>query len=175
VIQAIQRRLAVRQGEDKQGGFTLIELMVVVMIIAILVGIAIPAFLGARSRAAKTAVKSNLRNGLAIAQTLYTDTQAYDVTATEITNLKAEEPSLTFQDDTAASTKPKILNVLTKASAGGAIDEIVFAAKSDSGDCYYLRHINTPGANGGTYLNSSGSAACTATAGEALTTGWQPL
>jgi prepilin-type N-terminal cleavage/methylation domain-containing protein len=176
VIQAIQRRLAVRQGEDKQGGFTLIELMVVVMIIAILVGIAIPAFLGARSRAAKTAVKSNLRNGLAIAQTLYTDTQAYDVTATEITNLKAEEPSLTFQDDTAASTKPKILNVLTKASvAAGAIDEIVFAAKSDSGDCYYLRHINTPGANGGTYLNSSSSAACTATAGEALTTGWQPL
>ena len=176
MIQAIQRRLAARQGDNSEDGFTLIELMVVVMIIAILVGIAIPAFLGARSRASNTAVKSNLRNGLATAQTLYTDTQAYDVTATEIANLKAEEPSLTFQDDTAPSDKPKVLNVLTKASVtGGALDEIVFAAKSASGDCYYLRHVNTPGAIGGTYVNSSKTAACTATAGEALTTGWTAL
>jgi type IV pilus assembly protein PilA len=37
-----------RSGE---AGFTLIELMVVVLIIAILIAIAIPTFLGARSRA----------------------------------------------------------------------------------------------------------------------------
>src|SRR5947208_5318320 len=116
VIQAIHARLAARKDENSEGGFTLIELMVVVMIIAILVGIAIPAFLGARSRASNTAVKSNLRNGLATAQTLYTDTQAYDVTATAIPHLKAQGPSLPFQDDTAATTKPKVLNVLTKAS-----------------------------------------------------------
>ena len=78
MIESIQRRLAARQGEDKQGGFTLIELMVVVMIIAILIGIAIPAFLGARKRAQDTAAKSNLRNALATAQTIYTDAQAYE-------------------------------------------------------------------------------------------------
>ena len=77
MIQAIHARLAARKDENSEGGFTLIELMVVVMIIAILVGIAIPAFLGARKRAQDTAVKSNLRNGLSTAQTIFTDNQAY--------------------------------------------------------------------------------------------------
>ena len=94
MIESIQRRLAARQGEDKQGGFTLIELMVVVMIIAILVGIAIPAFLGARKRAQDTAVKSNLRNGLSTAQTIFTDNQAYLATATMVTDLGTD--SFTF-------------------------------------------------------------------------------
>jgi type IV pilus assembly protein PilA len=50
-----------RSGE---AGFTLIELMVVVLIIAILIAIAIPTFLGARSRAQDRVAQSNLRNAL---------------------------------------------------------------------------------------------------------------
>ena len=64
MIGAIHRRM--RERENGERGFTLIELMVVVMIIAILVGIAIPAFLGARKRAQDTAAKSNLRNALVV-------------------------------------------------------------------------------------------------------------
>lgn len=174
VIAAIQRRLAARSEGERQGGFTLIELMVVVMIIAILVGIAIPAFLGARKKASNTAVKSNLRNALATAQTLYTDNQAYAATADQIAAMGDEEPSLTFQDDTTASADPKTINVLTKESTvGNGLDQIVFAAKSKSGECYYLRHINdADNAGAGTYVNSSKTDACTATAGEALAAGW---
>src|SRR5437868_10112108 len=95
VIAAIQRRMRDRQN-DGEGGFTLIELMVVVMIIAILLGIAIPAFLGARSRAQDTASKSNLRNALGAAQTRFSDKQVFEDTATIVAGLAVDEPSLKF-------------------------------------------------------------------------------
>ncbi len=148
MIEAIQRRLAARQEQDKQGGFTLIELMVVVMIIAILVGIAIPAFLGARKRAQDTAAKSNLRNALSTAQTIFTDNQSYDLTATLQGNLGTEEPSLTFVLNTVDSGKAKEVSVETLQTTVGATlpyDELVLAAASGSGKCFFLRHIATAG------------------------------
>src|SRR5437870_2503022 len=55
-------------------GFSLIELMVVVLIISILVVIALPVFAGARDRAADKAAESNLRNALPAAVSYYVDT-----------------------------------------------------------------------------------------------------
>jgi type IV pilus assembly protein PilA len=164
VIQAIQRRLAARQGDNREGGFTLIELMVVVMIIAILVGIAIPAFLGARKRAQDTASKSNLRNGLGTAQTIFTDNQAYLATAAMVTSLGNEEPSLAFKIDTVVSAAAKEISVKTTTATGGAgLDEIILGSKSGSGTCYFLRHVATAGLPGlsGSYM-ASGTGTCSA-------------
>jgi type IV pilus assembly protein PilA len=66
----------IREMKD-QDGFTLIELMVVVLIIAILIAIAIPTFLGLRQRAQDRAAQSDLRNALTGAKAFYTDGETF--------------------------------------------------------------------------------------------------
>ena len=83
-----------RQWSDEEDGFTLIELMVVVLIIAILIAIAIPTFLGARKRAQDRAAQSSLRNALTAAKTIFTDNESY-ASATS-TTLAEAETSLCF-------------------------------------------------------------------------------
>ena len=68
---------SLKSRRDDEEGFTLIELMVVVLIIAILIAIAIPTFLGARQRAQDRAAQSDLRNGLTAEKTFYTDGESY--------------------------------------------------------------------------------------------------
>jgi type IV pilus assembly protein PilA len=67
-----------RQRIQDDKGFTLIELMVVVLIIAILIAIAIPTFLGLRERAQDRAAQAELRDGLTAAKAYYTDDETYD-------------------------------------------------------------------------------------------------
>src|SRR5437588_11544310 len=99
------QKLIERRRKGSEEGFTLIELMVVVLIIAILIAIAIPTFLGARQRAQDRAAQSNARNGLTAEKTVYTDSQTYS-TDTTTAGLKGVESSLDWGGKLTVSTSP---------------------------------------------------------------------
>lgn len=141
--------LATHRDEDRaEGGFTLIELMVVVLIIAILIAIAIPTFLGARQRAQNRAAQSNLRNALTAEKTFYTDAEAY--TADAAVALPGIEPSLTWN---AGAGAQDVVGV----AISGAGDVVCVETISASGTTYALKDVAT-GAGAGTYYHTG--AAC---------------
>ena len=150
---ADRRKDARDRGED---GFTLIELMVVILIIAILIAIAIPTFLGARQKAQDRAAQSNLRNALTAAKTAYVDSQNYQSDGAGV--YQSIEPSLQFTST--ASTGQGIISVNATAS-----DTLVLAAKSASGQCFFIQDdTGSTGATpaGTTYAKQSASTGCDA-------------
>ncbi len=132
---------------DSDEGFTLIELMVVVLILAILLSIAIPTFLGVTRSAVGRVAQANLNTGLQESQNAYyANSQAYQSAATLTAALHKSEPSLTFQ--TAASTNHAQISVYVAADQNGVIEAVQSNAKKD---CWY------------TIINAKAEAATTGT------------
>jgi type IV pilus assembly protein PilA len=120
-------------------GFTLIELLVVIIIIAILAAIAIPTFLGQRSKAQDASSKSLVRNAMTAYESAYVDSRTYAPATVTAGVLGAIEPSITFVAANAAvATAADVLAVsLTKAHSVdyyGDATSYSIASVSESGN-----------------------------------------
>ena len=118
-------------GDGSEAGFTLIELMVVLLIMAILLAIAIPTFLGVKTGAQDRAVQSNLTNGVTSAKAAYANGGTYAASAAEVTTLNSAEPNITFQT-TAATSGTNSLSVATSADG----QQLLLIGYSQSGSCW---------------------------------------
>lgn len=160
---------SVQDGSSDDDGFTLIELMVVLLVIAILLAIAIPTFLGTSKAANDRGAQQNLNTALVESDSVFqTNSQSFALGATSqyqsfgaymATSLASNEPALGFV--TTNSTSPSKISV----SVSGGGNGIVLANRSPSGDCWYSidnsRAISTT-VNGAVKLRPYGTGTATA-------------
>ena len=132
--------------------------MVVVLIIAILVVLALPTFLGARERAADRATQADIRNAFAAERAYYTDTLTYTTNPLAMTAIEA---AITYVDgDT------PLVDGVAYLHLHPVPNEIFVSAKSASGSCWYLREIDAGGAQ------FASDAACGVADTQAFTDRW---
>ncbi|MEZ5247141.1 MAG: prepilin-type N-terminal cleavage/methylation domain-containing protein [Acidimicrobiales bacterium] len=132
-------------------GFTLIEVMVVVLVIGILLAIGVPTYLGARERAQDQAARSTLRSAQTTAAVVYTDNGTYR--DANVANMRAAEPGFTWRNSNSASRDQDEISIASTrdGSEWGA------ATLSDSGECFYIRLR----ADGSTLYGHASGSSCT--------------
>jgi len=125
--------------------------MTVVTVIAALLLIGIPAFLGAKSRANDRSAQASLRHAFSNAKTIFADADSY--AGVTVAALSKAETSLSFT--TGDSGGPGVVSVDPRGV------DIVLAARSQSGVCFAIGD----GGPAGTVFQNLGSVAhCNATA-----------
>jgi type IV pilus assembly protein PilA len=151
MFQSVLRRMRERQTADElegmgaaEAGFTLIELMVVLLIIAILLAIAIPTFLGVTSSANDRAAQSNLTNGLTEATAQY---QSAGQTFSGVSALlSASAPEYTWSAGASTGAcgtgSPNCISVYPVDVASSTDQQgVILAAMSKTGTCWWVAQL----------------------------------
>jgi type IV pilus assembly protein PilA len=134
---------------DDERGFTLIELMVVVLIIAILIAVGLPTYFGARERANDRAVQANVRNAFTATRIYYNESLRYTAVTADMT---AVEPSLTWTTDLLDSSTPARSVHIAVFDVPDTAQTVVVVGRTNSGRCFYLKDV-MGGTVAGTYYD----------------------
>jgi len=136
------RRDASLEGQEADAGFTLIELMVVLLILAILLAIAIPTFLGVTNSANDRAAQANLNTTYTDAKSIYeSNSQSYPAApgTTLASSIAANEPSLgilTTQNSAGTVTvTPGGVSIIASQDGNGAL---MMSPSKKTNECWYI-------------------------------------
>ena len=119
-----------------EGGFSLIELMTVVLILAVLLAIAIPVLQGAKDRASDRAAQGNIHHALVAEHIVFTDGGTF---STSNAVLRGAEPRLIYVSGVPAKNSAEVY-----VGADPTGDTVVIGVQSLSGKCFWVRE---PSAN----------------------------
>jgi type IV pilus assembly protein PilA len=119
-----------------ENGFSLIEIMVVVLILAILIAIGVPTFLGFRARAQDTEIKSEIANGAKV-EAAFAAANGSGYTADQAA-LATVESALDFSGATDKSLHIKVADAVSAGDSG----QVLVYARSNSGTWFGLRLVN---------------------------------
>jgi len=134
----LKHYLEKRRQDEK--GFTLIELMVVVLIMGILMAIAIPTFLSTRGSANDAAAKSNATNAFTNEKSYYASNQQF-APATTGEEGNALDDSLPW-----GSGAGQVEAVISSVGTGNTDNAVVIIAQSKDGNCFYIGDNEQPNA-----------------------------